>query len=55
MEESNVIAETENFIIWLDDRDEEEQQYHVELGGVTLHFYSDEFEELLTLFKSVKE
>jgi hypothetical protein len=54
MDDNNVIAESENFIIWVDDRDEEEKQYHVELGGLTLHFYADEFDELVTLFREVQ-
>jgi len=50
--EPDVIAETENFAIW---RSEEEEGYiyHVDLGGVSLHIQSEEWEEVLTLFKSI--
>lgn len=50
--EPEVLAETENFTIW---RSEEEEGfvYHVELGGVTLHVSSEDWEEVITLFKSL--
>ena len=48
--ESEVLAETEHFLIFRTD-DGEEMMYHVELGPMTLHFMSDEWDELLTLFK----
>ena len=46
------ISETENFAIW---RSEEEDGtvYHVELGGVTLHIRDEDWEEIITLFKSI--
>jgi hypothetical protein len=52
MSEEEMISETENFVIW---RSEEEDDtiYHVELGGITLHVSADEWEELVLLFKSV--
>jgi hypothetical protein len=50
--ELDVIAETENFAIW---RSQEGDgfAYHLELGGLTLHLESEEWEELTVLFKSV--
>ena len=46
----DVISETENFAIW---RSQEGDgfAYHVELGGITLHLESEEWEELLVLVK----
>ena len=51
-QEENTISETDNFIIW---RTEEEEGflYHIELGGITLHMTSEEWEEFVTLMKSV--
>jgi hypothetical protein len=48
----DVISETENFAIW---RSQEGDgfAYHLELGGLTLHLESEEWEELTVLFKSV--
>ena len=51
--EPDMIAETENFAIWRSEEDEG-YVYHMELGGVTLHIQSEEWEELVTLFKSIE-
>ncbi len=47
----DIIAETENFAVW---RSQEGDgfAYHVELGGITLHLESEEWEELAVLIKS---
>lgn len=47
----DVIAETENFAVW---RSQESDgfAYHIELGGITLHLESEEWEELAILIKS---
>ncbi len=50
--EDDVISETDNFVIWRS-QEEEDMGYHIELGGVSLHLTSEEWEELLVLFKSV--
>jgi hypothetical protein len=52
-QEENVLSETESFIVW---RTEEEEGYlyHIELGGITLHMTSEEWEEFVTLMKSVE-
>lgn len=49
--ELDVIAESENFAVW---RSEEEEGYvyHVELGGITLHLSSEEWDEFVILIKS---
>jgi hypothetical protein len=46
------IAETENFAVWRSEEDEG-FLYHIELGSITLHLTSDEWEELLELIKDV--
>ena len=50
--EPEVISETENFAVW---RSEEDNgyMYHLELGGITLHINPEEWQEVVTLFKSV--
>ncbi len=50
--EPDMIAETENFAVWRS-QEEDGYVYHMELGGVTLHIQSEEWEELLILFKSI--
>lgn len=49
--EMDVLAETDNFAVWRS-KEEEGALYHVELGGVTLHLTSEEWEELAVLVKS---
>lgn len=46
-----MVAETDNFAVW---RSEEGDGYlyHVELGGITLHLTSEEWEELIVLVRS---
>jgi hypothetical protein len=44
-----VLAETENFSLWRADEPDGEMTYHLELGTVTLHFFREEWEELLGL------
>lgn len=50
--EPEMISETENFAIW---RSEEKDGYvyHLELGGITIHINAEEWDEVVTLFKSV--
>lgn len=50
--EPEVIAETENFAVWRS-KDEAGFTYHLELGGITIHIQPEEWEEVVTLFKSV--
>jgi hypothetical protein len=46
----DIVSETENFAVW---RSQESDgfSYHVELGGITLHLDSEEWEELAILIK----
>ena len=46
--EVDMVVETENFAVWRSP-DEEGFIYHVELGSITLHLASDEWEEFLEL------
>lgn len=50
--DADIVAETENFAVW---RSQEGDGfvYHVELGGITLHLDSEEWEEFAVLIKSV--
>ena len=47
----DTLSETENYIVWCSDEDEG-MLYHVELGGVTLHLTTEEWDELVTLVKA---
>ena len=56
MSEVNVdtLAETENYAAWLSTEPDGEVVYHVELGPVTLHFFREEWEEVVTLIEAAK-
>ena len=52
--QTSTLAETENYIIWKSEEADGETTYHIELDSVTLHFFEEEWKELLKLVASVK-
>lgn len=46
---TTTLAETENYIAWKAEEPDGETTYHVELDGVTLHFFREEWEEFVQL------
>jgi len=53
--EPDIIAQTENFGVWRSDDEEEGLLFHIELGGITLHLASEEWDEFVLLMKSALE
>ncbi len=51
---TTTIAETSNYIIWSAQEADGEETFHIELGLVTIHFFKEEWEEFLTIFKSLE-
>lgn len=51
---TETLAESENFVLWVSEEPDGEVVYHVDLGAVTLHFFQEEFDELVKLITSVK-
>jgi hypothetical protein len=49
------LAETENYIAWISEEPDGEKVYHIELGSVTMHFFREEWEELLSLVQMAGE
>jgi hypothetical protein len=47
------IAETENYVVWSDADEDGETVYHLELNSVSLHFFREDWEELLGLMDEV--
>ena len=47
--ETEVIAETENFLAWRADEPDGESTYHLELNNLTVHFFAEEWEEFKKL------
>ena len=43
------LVETDNYIIWKAEEPDGEITYHIELNGVTLHFFQEEWDEFLEL------
>jgi hypothetical protein len=53
--ESNTktLAETENFAAWTIEEDGE-ITYHIEFGQVTMHFFREEWDELIALLDAAR-
>lgn len=52
---TETLAETENYIAWQSEEPDGERVFHVELGAVTLHFFREEWQELLALMQEAAE
>ena len=50
--EVETICETENYIVWRADEPDGESTYHLELGNLTVHFFTEEWEEFLNLARA---
>jgi hypothetical protein len=48
------IAQTENYLAWSADEPDGETTYHLELGNVTIHFFTEEWKEFLELIHSIE-
>ena len=48
---TNTIAETDNFIAWSAEEPDGEITYHLELNNITLHFFREEWQELMQLVR----
>ncbi len=49
------LAETENYIAWRSDEPDGEAVFHIEFGSVTVHFFQEEWDELLDLMAALAE
>jgi hypothetical protein len=50
--EAEIVAETENFVVWRSQEEDLGYMYHLELGGVTLHLMPEEWDELVVLIRN---
>jgi hypothetical protein len=50
---TEVIAETDNYLAWRAEEPDGETTYHLELNNVTLHFFQEEWDEFLELARSL--
>ena len=51
--QTTTMAETENYMAWKAEEPDGETTYHLELNNITLHFFTEEWEEFLSLMKQV--
>ena len=51
----DTLAETENYAAWLSTESDGEVVYHVELGPVTLHFFQEEWDEVVALIDAASK
>ena len=47
--DTETIYETDHYIAWYADEPDGERTYHLELNNVTVHFFSEEWQEFLKL------
>lgn len=50
---TETLAETENYLAWKAEEPDGEATYHLELNNVTLHFFDEEWKELLELVSNL--
>jgi hypothetical protein len=46
---TDTLAETSNYVAWVSQEPDGEIVYHLELGAMTLHFFREEWDELVSL------
>ncbi len=51
---TETLAETDNFLAWKAEEPDGETTYHLELNNVTVHFFKEEWDEFLSLIRSLK-
>jgi hypothetical protein len=52
---TDTLAETGNYVAWMSQEPDGEIVYHLELGAVTLHFFREEWDEVVTLVKQASK
>lgn len=50
----NTLAETENYVAWASDEPDGEHVIHLELGPMTLHFFQEEWDEVVQLVQAAQ-
>jgi len=51
---TETLGESENFVAWSSVEPDGETTYHLELGAVTVHFFHEEWVELLGLLRELE-
>lgn len=50
---TTTLAETDSYIAWSAEEPDGEITYHLELGTVTLHFFIEEWQEMVQLMQAL--
>ena len=50
---TQTLAETDSYIAWSASEPDGETTYHLELNNVTLHFFNEEWQELMQLVRAL--
>jgi hypothetical protein len=53
--QTEVIAETDEYLAWVAQEPDGEVTYHLELNNVTLHFFQEEWNEFMQLVNKLVE
>jgi hypothetical protein len=53
--ETEIMAETDEYLAWSAQEPDGETTYHLELNNVTLHFFQEEWDEFLQLARLLVE
>lgn len=51
---TETIAETDNYMIWSVEEPDGETTYHLELNSLTVHFFTEEWEEFRELVQNLR-
>jgi hypothetical protein len=46
---TDTLAETANYVAWVSQEPDGETVFHLELGAMTLHFFREEWDEVVSL------
>lgn len=52
---TEVVVETENYMVWKAEEPDGETTFHLELNNVTLHFFQEEWDEFIRLARLLLE
>jgi hypothetical protein len=52
---TDTLAETGNYVAWVSQEPDGETVYHLELGAVTLHFFKEEWDEVVSLVQQASK
>ncbi len=52
---TEIIAETQNYLVYTAEEPDGETTYNIELGTITIHLFKEEWDEFLRLIRALPE